>query len=93
MDRRDLFGGNPLGVVVRLLLLSIGVGVVLSALGITPRNFVYHIEVLLRRIYDLGLASFDWVLQYLLLGAMVVIPIWIVARLLGLLSAKRGPEA
>lgn len=93
MDRRDLFGGNPLGVVVRLLLLSIVVGVVLSALGITPRNFVYHIEVLLRRIYDLGLASFDWVLQYLLLGAMVVIPIWIVARLLGLLSAKRGPEA
>lgn len=93
MDRRDLFGGNPLGVVVRLLLLSIVVGVVLSALGITPRNFLYHIEVLLRRIYDLGLASFDWVLQYLLLGAMVVIPVWIVARLLGVLAAKRGPEA
>ena len=94
MDRRSIFGGNPIGVVVRLVLLSIVVGVVLSALGITPRNFIYHIEVLIRRIYDLGLASFDWVLQYLLLGPIVVVPIWLVARLLGIVRrAAKGPHA
>ncbi len=83
MDPRTIFGGNPLGVIIRLALLSLVVGVVLSALGITPRNFLYHIEVLLRRIYDLGFATFDWLLQYLILGAIVVVPIWLVARLFG----------
>lgn len=83
MDPRTIFGGNPLGVIIRLALLSLVVGVILSALGITPRNFFYHIEVLLRRIYDLGFATFDWLLQYLILGAIVVVPIWLVARLFG----------
>ncbi|MGE0856697.1 MAG: DUF6460 domain-containing protein [Hyphomicrobiaceae bacterium] len=91
MDHRTIFGGNPLGVIVRLVLLSIVVGVVLSALGITPRNFLYHVEVLLRRVYDLGLSAFDGVLQYLLLGAMVVVPIWIVARLFGAAARRREP--
>lgn len=92
MDRRDIFGGNPFGVLLRLALISLVVGVVLSALGITPYNFIYNIEVVLRRIYDLGVASFDWVLQYLLLGAMVVVPVWLIARLFGLFRS-RGPEA
>lgn len=91
MDRRDIFGGNPFGVLLRLALISLVVGVVLSALGITPYNFIYNIEVVLRRIYDLGLASFDWVLQYLLLGAMVVVPVWLIARLFGMFRG-RGPE-
>ncbi len=91
MDHRTIFGGNPLGVIIRLALLSIVVGVVLSALGITPRNFFYHIEVLLRRIYDLGFNTFDWLLQYLILGAIVVVPIWIIARLFGAFG-RRNPE-
>ncbi len=91
MDPKTLFGGNPLGVIIRLALLSIVVGVVLSALGITPRNFIYHIEVLLRRIYDLGFETFDWLLQYLILGAIVVIPIWFVARLFGAFG-RRKPD-
>lgn len=70
--------------------MSIVVGVVLSALGITPRNFLYHIEVLLRRIYDLGFATFDWVLQYLILGAIVVVPIWLVARLFGVIGSRKA---
>jgi hypothetical protein len=68
------------------------VGVILSALGITPRNFFYQIEVLLRRIYDLGFETFDWVLGYLLLGAMVVVPIWLVARLINALQRSKDPD-
>lgn len=36
MDKNRLFGGNPLGVLVRLVVLSIIVGVVMSALNIRP---------------------------------------------------------
>lgn len=97
MDRNSIFGGNVLGVIVRLVLLSIVVGVVLSALGFTPHNFLYQLEMLVSRIYWLGINSIDWVLQYLLLGAMVVVPIWLVARLFGLIGgrnrdAKPGSE-
>ncbi len=83
MDR-NAFGSHLIGLVLRLAVLSIVVGIVLSALGITPGNFFYHINVLARRIYDMGFGAVEWVLQYLLLGAMVVVPVWIVARLMGL---------
>lgn len=82
MNRETFLGGSVLGVTIRLVLLSIVVGVVLSALGITPDNFFYQINVLLRRIYDLGFGAIESVLQYLILGAMVVVPIWLIARLL-----------
>lgn len=83
LDRYTIFGGNPLGVVVRLALISIAVGVVLKALGINLRNFFDRLNVLLRSIYDLGFEAFDWVLEYLLLGAIVVVPIWLIARVAG----------
>jgi uncharacterized oligopeptide transporter (OPT) family protein len=88
MDRDTFLGGSPFGVFVRLVLLSIVVGVVLSALGITPQNFFYQINVLLRRIYDLGFGAFESLVGYLVLGAMVVVPIWIIARLIK--TARRG---
>lgn len=82
MDRNTFLGGSPMGVLVRLALLSLVVGVILSALGITPDNFFYQIRLLLQRIYDLGFGAFESVLEYLLLGAMVVVPIWLIARLI-----------
>ena len=81
MDRNTFWGGNPLSVVIRLALLSIVAGIVLSALGINLRNFFDRINTLLHNLYDLGFGAIDWVLQYLLLGAIVVVPIWLIARL------------
>lgn len=82
MDRNTLLGGSPFGVLVRLVLLSIVVGVVLSALGITPWNFFYQIRLLLQRIYDLGFGAVESLVEYVVLGAMVVVPIWLIARLI-----------
>lgn len=81
MDRSTFLGGSPLGVAIRLALISIVVGIVLSALGINLRNFFDRINELLRNIYDLGLGAFEWVFEYLLLGAIVVVPIWLISRL------------
>lgn len=89
MDRNTFIGGSVVGVLVRLVILSIVVGIVLSALGITPDNFFYQINILLRRIYDLGFGAIESVLGYLILGAMVVVPIWFVSRLI---KSSRGPQ-
>jgi hypothetical protein len=82
MDRRQFFGDSVSGTIIRLVLLSIVVGIVFSALGITPFNIVERIELLVRRIAELGLDTFRWVFNYFVLGAIVVVPIWFVVRLL-----------
>ncbi len=87
MDKERIFGGNPLSVVIRLVVLSVVVGIVLSALNIRPENLFYHVRLLIQRIYDLGFGAVEGIFGYFLLGAAVVIPIWLVIRLLG--SMKR----
>ncbi|MGH1417998.1 MAG: DUF6460 domain-containing protein [Hyphomicrobiaceae bacterium] len=86
MDTRTFLGGSPLGVFLRLAVISLIVGIVLSALGITPDNLFYRLDLLVRRIYDLGFGAFEWILGYLLLGAMVVVPIWLLARFFGVIK-------
>lgn len=90
MQRDQFFGGNPVGVLIRLALLSVVVGVVMSALGITPANVLYHLDVLVRRIYDMGFGSLEWLLQHFLIGAVIVFPIWLIARLIGM--ARRSDK-
>jgi len=88
MERNRLFGGSPAAVIIRLVVISIIVGVVLSALNIRPDEILYHIRRLIQRISELGFGAVETVFGYFLIGAVVVIPIWLIARLLGLLSRK-----
>ena len=74
-------GGSPLSVAVRLILLSILVGVVLSAIGLDPRNIFYSLEQLIRGVWDMGWDAVRWLWGYFLLGAIIVIPIWLIVRL------------
>jgi len=74
------FGGSPIWVIVRLILLSIVIGVLLSAFGFDPWNLIPSIERLLRRISNLGWNAIDSVWRYFILGAILVFPIWLIAR-------------
>ena len=76
-----VFGGTPLAVLGRLILLSILVGVILSALGLDPFDIIHSIERLIRSIWNMGFDAFRWLWRYFLLGAVIVIPIWILMRL------------
>ena len=80
-------GGSPLAVAFRLILLSILVGVMLAAIGFDPWNIVASIRRLFRWVYDLGFDAINGLWRYFLLGAVIVVPIWLVARLFG---APRG---
>jgi hypothetical protein len=80
--RIDRFlGGSPLAVLFKLVLLSILIGVVLSALGLDPRNIFHSIERLIRTIWDMGFDAVLWLWRYFLLGAVIVIPIWLILRI------------
>ena len=75
-------GGSPLAVLGKLILLSILIGVVLSALGLDPWNIVQSLNRLIRNVWDMGFDAVRWLWGYFALGAVVVIPIWLILRLM-----------
>ena len=85
LDR--FFGGPPLMVIFRLVLLCILVGVVLRVLGLDPFNILRSIEELVRYVWNMGFDAVVWLWRYFLLGAVIVIPIWLIVRLV---RAPRG---
>lgn len=75
-------GGPPLSVALRLLLLCLLVGIILSALGFDPSNIVGSIRRMIESIWNMGWDAVRSLGTYLLLGAIVVIPIWLIMRFL-----------
>jgi len=71
-----------LSVIFRLILLSILIGVILEVLGLDPWNIIESLKRLVLRIWDMGFDAVRWLWRYLLLGAAVVVPIWLVMRLM-----------
>ena len=82
-----IFGGSPLAVIGRLILISVLVGVILSTLGLDPFDIVRSLERLIRHIWNMGFDAVRWLWGYFLLGAVLVIPIWLLIRLI---NAPRG---
>ena len=75
------FGGSPGAVVARLTVLSIVVGIVLNAIGLHPFELVESLQRLVLRLYNMGFRAFEWLFAYLWLGAIVVVPVWLVSRI------------
>jgi hypothetical protein len=75
------FGGPPLSVIFRLILLSILIGVILEVLGLDPLNIIDSLRRLLLRIWDMGFDAIRWLWRYLVLGAAIVVPVWLIIRL------------
>jgi len=73
-------GGPPLSVAFRLILLCVLVGVILHALGFDPGNIIDSIRRVIQSIWDMGFDAVRWVWRYFLLGAIIVIPIWLIVR-------------
>jgi hypothetical protein len=82
------FGGPPLSVIFRLVLPSILIGVILEVLGLDPWNVIESLRSLLLRIWDMGFDAVRWLWRYLLLGAALVVPIWLIMRLVRIAKAR-----
>lgn len=75
-------GDSPLRVLVKLLVVSIIVGFVMAVFGWTPYGILYTIRDFVLDLWHSGFAALGRVGDYLLLGAAVVVPVFIVLRLL-----------
>jgi hypothetical protein len=85
LDR--FLGGPPLMVIFRLVLVCILVGVILKVLGLDPLNIWRSVEELVRSVWNMGFDAVIWLWRYFLLGAVIVIPIWLIMRII---RAPRG---
>jgi Domain of unknown function (DUF6460) len=75
-------GGSPGKVVIQLIAMSFIVGIILSVLGVSPYDILNGLERLFWRIYNMGFGTVEWIFRYFLLGAVIVIPVWLLMRLM-----------
>jgi len=85
-------GDTPLRVAVKLLVLSLVVGVVMSVVGWSPRDIFSGIASFFRNIWELGFEAVLNSLEYLVLGAAVVIPVFFIIRLMSFRSGSPPNE-
>jgi hypothetical protein len=78
-----VLGGSPLSVLVKLIFLSLIVGAIMAFLGLTPKGLFDAIGTFVRSILNLGTDAIWQVAQWAVAGALVVVPIWLILRLLG----------
>lgn len=74
-------GGTPLGVFWRLFFLSLIVGALLMWLDVRPYDIFEALVRFAHRIWALGFDAIRQIADYLLAGAVIVVPIWLVSRL------------
>lgn len=77
-------GDSPLRVVVKLLVVSLIVGFLMKVFGWTPFGILHTIEAFLRDLWRQGFAALGAFGDYLILGGAVVLPAFLIIRLLSL---------
>lgn len=75
-------GDSPARVALRLVFLSLVVGVILSALNLDPLGLFDLLISFVQRLWNMGFSAVEQVWRYLVLGAVVVVPVWLVMRLM-----------
>lgn len=75
-------GGSPGQVALRLVFLSFVVGIILAALNMNPLDLLYMGWDFIERLWNMGFEALGRLGGYLVAGALVVLPVWIVLRLL-----------
>ena len=76
-------GGSPGAVLVKLIFLSLLVGAFLAFLDITPFGLIEGVFNWIRSVFDLSLDTVKEVGLWILYGAIIVVPLWLLTRLLG----------
>lgn len=76
--------------IVKLVLISFIVGLVISFFDINPRELLANFGETVQEIFALVARFIEWAVKYVLLGAIVVVPIWLI---IFLIDKARGKKA
>ncbi len=73
-------GGRPGAVILKLAVLSVVVGALLHVAGLSPVSLLRGVEALVRSVIGTGWDAARNLAEFALYGAMVVVPVWLIAR-------------
>ena len=80
MDK--IFGGPIVPTLFRLALLSFIVGLILWTFGVDPVDLWKEFGTTIQQAWQLVFDALDWAWKYAVIGAIVVLPVWIFYRLI-----------
>ncbi len=80
-----------MGWIVKTLLLCFLVGLMLSVLDINPASIITNTWATVRDIADLAVGAIRWALPYILVGAVIVVPLSVLGLLLRWSRTRQGP--
>ena len=83
-------GGSVLGVAIRLIAVSVAVGVLMSWLNLTPWDMIDNFREALAHLYQRSSFILRGVFTYFMLGAVIVIPIWLIVRFMKSVPSRKG---
>jgi hypothetical protein len=75
------------GTLLKLFILSLVVGVVLSVFDIDPEGLLGALGGTVEGIFNVLVDALEWAVPFVLIGAVVVVPIWLI--LTGIRMARR----
>lgn len=84
-----VFGGSPFGVLIRLALLCVVVGLVLDQLDLNAFDLFHRAVRAVEELFANSAELLRAIGRYFLIGAMVVIPIWILVRVFSVGTGRR----
>jgi len=67
---------------IKVLFASLVAGVILNHLGITPDELIRYSGMTREQLEELARRGIDWALPNVMLGALVIVPVWFVIYLL-----------
>ncbi len=76
-------GGSPGSVLAKLIFLSLLVGAFMAFLDITPLGLIEGLFNWISSVLDLSLDTVKEVGMWILYGAVIVVPLWLLSRLFG----------
>lgn len=80
-----LFGNNPRETLVRLIFLSILVGALMAIFRVTPPELFDALSATIERLIADHFHLVRDIIRYFAYGAMIVVPIWLILRLVNLI--------
>ncbi len=86
MDK--ILGGPLIPTLFKLLVASVVVGILLAFFGIQPIDLWRDFIDTVGRIWQMGFSAIEGSVRYVLLGAVVVVPIWLAVRLWTYLTTR-----
>ena len=87
-DLENFLGGSPTAVLIRLAIVSLIVGFFLVWLDIRPVDVVIGLRGIVERFWNAGFDAVRDIVEYVLAGAAIVVPLWVAMRLLNMRSRK-----